>query len=144
MYHHVFNNNNQNPAALNPAWMGGLSVIAVTAVEVGDPFARAYANLAITCTYDFMNKRSDESDQSLKRASYYSNRAIEVDKSLPQLYCARGFAETFNKDYINALAEAEQAIMPMQKYHWTGSNRHCRYRILCKDSIGLMPCTRRI
>ena len=123
--------------------MGGLSVIHVTAVEVGDPFARVNANLAIACIYEIINKRRDESDQSLKRASYYSNWAIEVDRSLPQLHCARGFAETFNKDSINGLAEAVQAIMPMPKYHWTGSNRHCRYRILCKHSIGSMPCSRR-
>jgi len=49
LYHHVFNNKKQNSAAFKPAWMGGLSVIHVTAVEVGDPFARVYANLAITC-----------------------------------------------------------------------------------------------
>jgi hypothetical protein len=131
LYHVEYKYNNRKPAAFNPAWAGGLSVIHVTAVEVDDPFARAHANLAITCIYDFINKRSDESDQSLKRASYYSNRAIEVDDSLPQLHCARDFAETFNKDYIKALAEAEQAIMPLQKYHRTGSSRHCRYRILC-------------
>lgn len=81
------------------------------AIEVDDRFARAYANLAITYIYDFMNKWSDESEQSLKRANYYSNRAIELDKSLPQVHWARGFVEIFNKDYKNALAEAEQAIL---------------------------------
>lgn len=81
------------------------------AVEVDDQFARAYANLAITYIYDFMNRWSDEAEQSLKRANYYSNRAIELDKSLPQVHWARGFVETFNKEYKNALAETEQAIL---------------------------------
>lgn len=86
------------------------------AVEVDEYFARAYANLAISYIYDFMNGWSEEAEQSLERANYYSNRAVEIDRNIPQVHWARGFVETFNKDYISALVEAEQAILLSPNY----------------------------
>jgi TolB-like protein/DNA-binding winged helix-turn-helix (wHTH) protein/Tfp pilus assembly protein PilF len=80
------------------------------AVEVDDQFARAYANLAITYIYDYMNRWSDESELSLQRANDYANKAIELDKNLSQVHWAKGFTEVFNKNYKTALEEAELAI----------------------------------
>lgn len=80
------------------------------AIELDKSFARAYANLALTYIYDYMNGWSEQASQSLERANYFSNRAIELDQNLPQVHWVRGFAETFNKNYKSALVEAEKAI----------------------------------
>jgi TolB-like protein/DNA-binding winged helix-turn-helix (wHTH) protein/Flp pilus assembly protein TadD len=80
------------------------------AIEVDEKFARAYANLAITYIYDYMNRWSDDSELSLQRGNYYADKAIELDSKLSQVHWAKGFTEVFNKNYKNALKEAQLAI----------------------------------
>jgi TolB-like protein/DNA-binding winged helix-turn-helix (wHTH) protein/Flp pilus assembly protein TadD len=80
------------------------------AIELDNTFARAYANLALTHAYDFINGWSENPDHSLKQAGVYAQKGVELDTSLPQVHWAMGLTEIFNKNYKEALAEAEQAI----------------------------------
>lgn len=80
------------------------------AIEIDPGFARAYANLAITHVYDFLYGWSDLSEQSLRLANQYAERAIALDPNLPQVHWAMGLTEIYNRQYTRAIQQAEKAI----------------------------------
>jgi TolB-like protein/DNA-binding winged helix-turn-helix (wHTH) protein len=80
------------------------------AIELDGQFARAYANLALTHNYDFINGWSEDPEHSLEQAGVYAQKGVELDDRLPQVHWARGLTKLFGKEYQQALVEAEKAI----------------------------------
>jgi len=76
-----------------------------------DPdYARAYAMLAWTHTFDFMNGWSDSLGESLNEGIRLASRALELDPSLPLAFFVRGLAYREQGEYVKALVEAEHAV----------------------------------
>ena len=80
------------------------------ALAQDDRFARAYAMLAWTHVFDFMNGWSDEPDVSLDRAMQFATRALELNASLPLAYFVRGLVHRERGEHVKAMVEAEKAI----------------------------------
>lgn len=86
------------------------------AIEIDQNFARAYANLAMTHSLDYVNGWSDNPKQSLDLASKNANKALAIDDSLPQVQWAVGLVNTYGKKFDDALAAAEKAITQSPNY----------------------------
>jgi len=56
------------------------------ALELDDNFARAYANLALTYAYDYLNAWHPEPSYSMRQAKYFSKKAVLFDPSIPQVH----------------------------------------------------------
>jgi TolB-like protein/DNA-binding winged helix-turn-helix (wHTH) protein/tetratricopeptide (TPR) repeat protein len=80
------------------------------AIELDKTFARAYANLAITHAYDYLNGWSETAEQSLELANEFARKAIEIDDRLPQVHWAMGLTYIFSRNYNKALEHAEKAL----------------------------------
>jgi len=80
------------------------------AIELDPEFARAYANLAMSYTYDFVYGWSDTADQSLDLAVTNARKAEELDDDLPQVHWARGLTLQFSKKPAEAIRSIEKAI----------------------------------
>jgi len=80
------------------------------AIDLDKDFARAYANLAVTYSFDYMNGWSAAPEQSLQQAHFYATRAAALDASLPQVQWAVGIVNTYSKNYDAAIVAAEKAI----------------------------------
>jgi len=76
-----------------------------------DPkFARAYAMVAWTHTFDFMNGWSDAPQQSLRDGEQLASRALELNADLPLAYFVRGLVHRERGYYGKARVEAEKAV----------------------------------
>lgn len=73
-------------------------------------FARAYANLAVTYAFDYMNGWSDHPEKSMQLANLYVNKALELDKESSQVQWAVGIVNTYNRNYKVAIEAAEKSI----------------------------------
>lgn len=86
------------------------------AIELDKSFARAYANLAMTHSLDYMNGWSSDPNASLKLAAENANKALSIDGSLPQVQWAVGLVNTYSKNFEAALAAAEKSIEQSPNY----------------------------
>lgn len=80
------------------------------AIELDENFARAYANLALTYSYEAFTGAATDREYTLQQAKKFADKAIELDDSLPQVHWAVGFTALVARDYKSALAEAEKTI----------------------------------
>jgi TolB-like protein/DNA-binding winged helix-turn-helix (wHTH) protein/Tfp pilus assembly protein PilF len=96
------------------------------AIERDPGFARAYALLAWTHTFDFMNGWSETPERSLELGEQLAGRALAIDESLPVAYFVRGLVHRERGEYVKALVEAEKAISVDPNY----ANGHVLYATL--------------
>jgi adenylate cyclase len=82
----------------------------IKAIELDPNFARAYAMLAWTHTFDFMNGWSDAPEKSLESGEQLSTKALALEQSIPVAYFVRGLVYRERGEYIKALADAEKAV----------------------------------
>ena len=80
------------------------------AVELDDGFARAYANLALTYAYDYINAWHDDPDYAIERARYFAKKGLELDPGLPQVHWVMALIHMFSREYQAALEEAQQTL----------------------------------
>ncbi len=80
------------------------------AIKLDDHFSRAYAMLAWTHTFDFMNGWSTSPDKSLELGEQFATQALLLNNSLPMAYFVRGLVYRERGEYVKALVEAEKAI----------------------------------
>lgn len=80
------------------------------AIEVDQNFARAYANLAMTYSFDYINGWSEDPENTLGLAGQYANKALAINDSMPQVQWAVGIVYTYSKNYDAAMIAAEKAI----------------------------------
>lgn len=80
------------------------------AIELDPGYARAYAMLAWTHTFDFMNGWSNMPEQSLSNGENYATMALEKDESLAVAHFVRGLVYRERGDYQKALVDAQQAV----------------------------------
>jgi adenylate cyclase len=77
------------------------------AIELDPEFARAYANLAMTYTGNI----GSASVLSLERAYDLAQKAIALDDALPQVHWVMALVLLFDKDYDEALASSDRALL---------------------------------
>jgi TolB-like protein/DNA-binding winged helix-turn-helix (wHTH) protein len=80
------------------------------AIELDDRFARAYANLALTYAYDYINAWHDDPDYSIGQARHYAKQGLDLDPALPQVHWVMGLIHMFGRDYRAALHEAQLSL----------------------------------
>ncbi len=80
------------------------------AIELDSHFARAYAMLAWTYTFDFMNGWTDKPDQNLMLGERFATKALELERVLPVAHFVRGLVYRERGEYVKALVESEKAI----------------------------------
>lgn len=80
------------------------------AIKIDPDFARAYANLALTYAYEYLNGWSEDQDLTIKKANEYANKAVELDDKLPQVYWALGVIQNYSRQYKDALDTARRAL----------------------------------
>lgn len=80
------------------------------AIELDPDYARAYAMLAWTYAFDFMNGWSESPGLSLKQGEQLSTMALGFKKNLPVAHFVRGLVFRERGEYTKALADAEQAV----------------------------------
>lgn len=82
----------------------------IRAIEIDNNFARAYANLALTYAYEYLNGWSDEPEQAIKKANEYANKAVILDNNLSQVYWALGIIQNYSRNYKDALETSKKAL----------------------------------
>ena len=80
------------------------------ATELDPNFAQAYAMLAWTYAFDFMNGWTDTPEKSLEIGEQLSTRALALEKNIPVAYFVRGLIYRERGEYTKALADAEKAV----------------------------------
>lgn len=80
------------------------------AVELDPDFARAYAMLAWTFAFEFMNGWSADPETSLQSGEYLATRALALNNDLPIAHFVRGLVYRERGNYQKALVDAEQAV----------------------------------
>lgn len=80
------------------------------AIELDEKFARAYANVALTHTYELFNSWSQDRQHSLAQAEEYIDKAIQLDAALPNVYWVQGFTAVVQRDYPKALTAVEKLL----------------------------------
>jgi adenylate cyclase len=96
------------------------------AIALDPNFARAYALLAWTHTFDFMNGWSEAPEHSLDLGESLATQALAIDEALPVAYFVRGLVHRERGEYVKALVEAEKAISLDPNY----ANGHVLYATL--------------
>ncbi len=86
------------------------------AIEIDPEFARAYAVLANTYRIDFMNRWSDNPEESLRLAKRFIERALSLDPDLAQAHFVSGLIYRDQKSYSEAMASAASAIALSPSY----------------------------
>ena len=79
-------------------------------------FAQAYSMLAWTHARMFLDGWSEFPENSLGQAYELARKAIEVDDSQPLGYFVLGLVQMFRKKHVEAIAEAEKAIVLNPNY----------------------------
>ncbi len=80
------------------------------ALKLDNTFARAYANLSISYTYDYMNGWSEGSQQILQKANLYADKALLANDGFPRVYLAKGIALVFSRKHLEAALVAEKSL----------------------------------
>lgn len=80
------------------------------AIKLDNNFARAYANLALTYAYEYLNGWSDSPKESIKKANEYVNKAVRLDDKLSQVYWALGIIQSYSRNYKDALDTSKKAL----------------------------------
>lgn len=80
------------------------------AIELDNQFARAYANLALTHTYDYMNAWREDTRGAMQQAIEIAKKGVELDPTIPQVHWVMGLIYMFNKDYQLALESAQKTL----------------------------------
>ena len=80
------------------------------ATELDPNFAQAYAMLAWTHAFDFMNGWTDTPEKSLEIGEQLSTKALALEKNIPVAYFVRGLIHREKGEYTKALADAEKAV----------------------------------
>ncbi|MDH5631580.1 MAG: winged helix-turn-helix domain-containing tetratricopeptide repeat protein [Gammaproteobacteria bacterium] len=80
------------------------------AVALDKHFARAYANLALTYSYEHLNGWSTDTEETLRIANEYANKAVALDSTISQVYWALGVTQVYSRDYAEALKTAHKAL----------------------------------
>ena len=80
------------------------------AIELDPGFGAAYALLAWSTTYDYMNGWSKDPEKSLNQAFGFAEKALNLHDRLKIAYFAKGLVLREQKKYDKALVEAEKAI----------------------------------
>jgi TolB-like protein/DNA-binding winged helix-turn-helix (wHTH) protein len=96
------------------------------AIELDERYARAYAMLAWTHAFDFMNGWSDAPPRSLEQGERLATRALTLNDNLPIAYFVRGLVYRERGEYVKALVEAERAVATDPSY----ANGHILYSTL--------------
>jgi TolB-like protein/Flp pilus assembly protein TadD len=78
------------------------------AIEIDPGYAKAYAGLADTCSFLFME--FDPRDANRERADSVSRKALELDPGLAEAHASRGLALLIAREYEGAGRELEEAI----------------------------------
>lgn len=82
----------------------------VKAIEIDNTFARAYANLALTYAYEYLNGWSENPKISIKKANEYANKAVQLDNNISQVYWALGVIQSYSRNYKDALETSKKAL----------------------------------
>jgi adenylate cyclase len=80
------------------------------ALEIDPEYARAYAMLAWSYWFDFVNGWSNDPQRTLDRALALANKATSLDDALPVAHFVRGLIHREKGEYGQALGEAKRAI----------------------------------
>lgn len=80
------------------------------AIKMDPGFARAYAALALSYSWDVINGWDINIKDSLVKASELAEKAIQKDESIPQVYFVKGYLELTSRNYESAALQAEKAI----------------------------------
>lgn len=80
------------------------------AIQLDKKFARAYANLALTYAYEYLNAWSDNPELAISNANKYAQLAYELDDSLSHVYWALGVTQVYSRDYQSALDTSYKAL----------------------------------
>lgn len=80
------------------------------ALEIDPQYARAYAMLAWSYWFDFVNGWSEDPERTIDRALALAVKANSLDDALPVAHFVRGLIHREKGEYDQALAEAERAI----------------------------------
>lgn len=86
------------------------------AIELDSNFARAYANLALTHTYDYMNAWVEDKEKSKQLAMEFAMKGVDIDPGIPQVHWVMGLIQMFNKDYPAALEHAQKTLKENPNY----------------------------
>jgi adenylate cyclase len=82
----------------------------IKALELDPNYSQAYAGLGWAHMFDYQNRWSDDSDDSLRLAKHNVDRAIEKDPNEPLARVAASMVATFEKDFERAKSEADIAL----------------------------------
>jgi adenylate cyclase len=82
----------------------------IKALELDPNYSQAYAGLGWAHMFDYQNRWSDDSDDSLRLAKNNVDRAIEKDPNEPLARVAASMVATFEKDFERAKSEADIAL----------------------------------
>ncbi len=80
------------------------------AIDLDPGFARAYAGLAMTYTVGYVRQWPSDEGNPLEKAQQLSNRAIELDKDLPESYWVAGFVSGNQKNTDKAIELLRHAL----------------------------------
>ncbi len=86
------------------------------AVDRDPNFARAFASLALTHAYDYRFGWREDKEGSLRRAQEFSQKALAMDISLPQIHLVASAIHQFGKDHKEAIKAGQRAIALDKNY----------------------------
>ncbi len=86
------------------------------AIELDNKFARAYANLAWTYTYDYSNAWSKDPKHSMEQAFYFAKKGVELAPNSPQVHWVMSLVHMFSKRYGEALKSTQQTLIHNPNY----------------------------
>jgi adenylate cyclase len=81
-------------------------------IAIDPEYARAYAMLARSYTYTYLEPRNEEylNPSALRRADELAKTAVQLDASLPQAHTMLGAALMYKRRHEESIAEFEQAF----------------------------------
>ncbi|PCJ88370.1 MAG: hypothetical protein COA54_03655 [Thiotrichaceae bacterium] len=86
------------------------------AIEIDPNFSRAYGALALTHVDDYRYRWYFSNDKSLSTAITLANKAVAIDKQLPQAHWALAYAQTHLHNYPQAITSLKRALEVRPNY----------------------------
>jgi adenylate cyclase len=86
------------------------------AIALDPGFARAYSALAMVYTRDVVDGWDLAARDGLNQATELTEKAKQIDPSVPQIYFVDGYTELFRRNYEAAIRNAEHAISIKPSY----------------------------
>lgn len=80
------------------------------AIELDPGFARAYAGLALLYSRNAMDGWGTSAQESLSEASSLAQRALQLDRTIPQIYFVMSQIRLSQGNYADAITNIEKAI----------------------------------